>query len=152
MKGIHLFILLFVILILPGFAANAFATEDKPRIIVLTDIENEPDDAESLVRFLTYSNQFDVEGIIATTSVWLRDKTAEWRIYEILEAYEEVQPKLTLHEPGYPTYDALKAMTKVGIPIYGMKGVGEGQDSEGSEWIIQALKKEDPLWVTPIDF
>ncbi len=58
---------------------------NKPRVIVLTDIENEPDDAQSLVRFLTYSNQFDVEGIIATTSVWLRDKTAEWRIHEILE-------------------------------------------------------------------
>ena len=122
---------------------------EKPRIIVLTDIENEPDDAESMVRFLTYSNQFDVEGIIATTSVWLRNKTAEWRIHEILEAYKEVQPKLLEHEPGYPSFDELRSRTKVGIPKYGMKGVGEGQDSEGSDWIIQALKKEDPrpLWV-----
>lgn len=65
MKANRLFITLLLILTLPGLAANTFTPEDKPRIIVLTDIENEPDDAESLVRFLTYSNQFDVEGIIA---------------------------------------------------------------------------------------
>jgi len=28
----------------------------KFRVFVLTDIENEPDDAQSLVRFMTYSN------------------------------------------------------------------------------------------------
>jgi len=139
-------VFMLLLLILPVFAEGRV---EKPRVIVLTDIENEPDDAQSLVRFLSYSNQFDVEGIIATTSVWLRDKTAEWRIHEILEAYKEVQANLSLHEPGYPTYEALKALTKVGLPIYGMKGVGESQDSEGSEWIIQALKKDDkrPLWV-----
>ena len=40
-------------------------TSDKPRVLVLTDISNEPDDEESLVRFLVYSNEFDVEGLIA---------------------------------------------------------------------------------------
>lgn len=38
----------------------------KPRVFVLTDIENEPDDAMSLVRFLTYANHWDVEGLVAT--------------------------------------------------------------------------------------
>lgn len=38
----------------------------KPRVFVLTDIENEPDDAISLVRFLTYANHWDVEGLVAT--------------------------------------------------------------------------------------
>lgn len=28
----------------------------KQRVIVLTDIENEPDDTQSMIRFLTYSN------------------------------------------------------------------------------------------------
>jgi len=42
-------------------------------VLVLTDISNEPDDEESLVRFLVYSNEYDVEGLIATTSVWLKD-------------------------------------------------------------------------------
>jgi hypothetical protein len=61
-------------------AALSQAAPDKPRVFVLTDIENEPDDAQSMVRFLTYANQFDVEGLVATTSVHQRDKTAAWRI------------------------------------------------------------------------
>ena len=43
-------------------------TPEKRRVLVLTDIENEPDDTESMVRFLVYSNQWDIEGIVATTS------------------------------------------------------------------------------------
>jgi len=149
MKAFRIFSSLLFMLVLTAHAANATPVNHKPRVIILTDIENEPDDAQSLVRFLTYANQFDVEGIIATTSVWLKNKTAEWRIHEILEAYEDVQPNLVLHEKGYPTHQDLKALTKVGIPKYGMAGVGEGKDSEGSDWIIQAVKKEDPrpLWV-----
>ena len=34
----------------------------KPRVIVLTDITNEPDDEQSMVLFLCYTNEFDVEG------------------------------------------------------------------------------------------
>src|SRR5687768_9235849 len=43
--------------------------QPKARVVVLTDIGNEPDDAESFVRFLVYSNEYDVEGLVATTSV-----------------------------------------------------------------------------------
>ena len=60
-------------------AAGASAAE-KRRILILTDIENEPDDAQSLVRFLTYANQFDVEGLVATTSTHQKDRTAAQRI------------------------------------------------------------------------
>ena len=76
---------------------------DKPRVLVLTDIENEPDDAMSMVRFLTYSNQWDVEGLVATTSVHQKDKIAAGRIREIVEAYGKVRDNLETHEPGYPT-------------------------------------------------
>ena len=37
-------------------------TLEKPRGIVLADITNEPDDEQSMVRFLCYINEFDVEG------------------------------------------------------------------------------------------
>ncbi len=142
-------LLAIILLFLPLWQIQAAGNSDKPRVIVLTDIENEPDDAQSLVRFLTYSNHFDVEGFIATTSIWLQDKTAEWRIHEILDSYKEVQANLSLHETGYPDYEDLSGKVKVGIALYGMKGVGEGKDSEGSDWIIKALKNEDPrpLWV-----
>ena len=45
----------------------AFAQSEKARIIVTTDITNEPDDQESLVRLLAYANDFDIEGLIGST-------------------------------------------------------------------------------------
>jgi hypothetical protein len=100
---------LLVLLVLAGlgvFAAVAASAAPAPnakvRILILTDIENEPDDAQSMVRFLTYANQFDIEGLVATTSIHQRTKTAAWRIREIVEAYGKVQANLNLHEPGYP--------------------------------------------------
>lgn len=45
-------------------------SENKHRLIVLSDIEADPDDTQSFVRLLLYSNEIDIEGLIATTSVW----------------------------------------------------------------------------------
>ena len=138
---------LFVLLI-ACFTFTLQASE-KHRIIVLTDIENEPDDAMSLVRFLTYSNQWDVEGLIATTSVHQKREIATWRIKEILEAYGEVRDNLEKHEQGYPAKDYLMSVVKEGRSDYGMNAVGEGMDSQGSDWIIQNVDKDDsrPVWV-----
>ena len=128
---------------------SAQTSGQKQRIIVLTDIENEPDDAMSLVRFLTYSNQWDVEGLVATTSVHQQDEIATWRIFEILEAYGEVRDNLLKHEPGYPALDDLKSVVREGRKDYGMNAVGKGMDSPGSELIIEAVDRGDdrPVWV-----
>lgn len=129
--------------------AAPVAAADKPRVFVLTDIENEPDDAQSLVRFLTYANQFDIEGLVATTSVHQPRKTAAWRIREIVEAYGQVQPNLLLHEPGYPSAAQLLALITEGRADYGMQAVGQGMDSAGSDALIAAADRNDPrpLWV-----
>ncbi len=129
---------------------SGYCQPKKTRIIILTDIGNEPDDAQSLVRFLIYANQFDVEGIIATTSVWLKNETNEWRIHNIVDAYGKVRDNLEKHEQGFPTDAELKKKIKKGIPVFGMEGVGEGKNSEGSELIINMLDKNDPrpLWIT----
>ena len=87
------------------------ANTEKLRVVVLTDIENEPDDAMSLVRFLTYANQWDVEGLIATTSVHQKDEIATWRFHEIVDAYGQVQKTLSKHEKGYPTLRYLRSIT-----------------------------------------
>ena len=55
-------------------AARVDPYVEKQRVVVMTDIANEPDDQMSMVRFLVYSNQFDVEGLIATTSTWMKNK------------------------------------------------------------------------------
>jgi hypothetical protein len=43
----------------------------------------------------------------------------------------------------------LSNVVKKGLPVYGMEGVGKGNDSEGSGWIIKTLEKADnrPLWI-----
>ena len=127
----------------------ALATAEKVRIVVLTDIENEPDDAMSMVRLLTYANQFEVEGLIATTSVHQREKIAAGRIRQIVAAYGKVRDNLEKHEPGYPTADYLQSVIREGRPAYGMAAVGPGMDSPGSDLIIEVVDRDDPrpVWV-----
>jgi hypothetical protein len=122
----------------------------KHRVIVLTDITNEPDDEQSMVRFLLYSNHYEVEGLIATSSIHLQTKTREDRIKEIVDAYGKVRDNLNLHEPGFPTEAYLQSVIKAGIPKFGMEGVGPGMDTEGSECIIKAVDKNDsrPVWIS----
>lgn len=128
---------------------QAQTNNEKRRVLVLTDIENEPDDAQSMVRFLTYSNTWDVEGLVATTSIHQKKKIAAWRIKEIVNAYGKVRNNLLLHEKGYPDTTYLKSIIKESYPDFGMDAVGSGKDSEGSEWLIAAADKPDtrPLWV-----
>ncbi len=124
--------------------------QEKVRLFVLTDIENEPDDAQSMVRLLCYANHFEIEGLVATTSIWMQNEVADWRIHEIVDAYEKVKDNLEVHESGYPAAADLRAVIKKGISQFGMAGVGAGKDTEGSDWLIEALEKEDPrpLWVS----
>ena len=110
---------------------------EKNRVIILTDIEADPDDTQSLVRLLLYSNQIDIKGIIATTSCCLTSEVNPESIHKVIDAYGEVQPKLLKHETDFPDAKALAMIVKEGLPKYGMKGVGDGMDSEGSDWIIK---------------
>jgi hypothetical protein len=151
--GIAIFSLL-LIGIVSLFASNsaleATKSQSRHRMIVLTDIEADPDDAQTMVRLLLYCNLIDLEGLIATTSIHQRTMAAPESIHRILDAYEKVRDNLAQHEEGFPSADKLRALVKSGLPVYGMGGVGEGRDSEGSDWIIKVLDREDerPLWVT----
>jgi hypothetical protein len=121
----------------------------KPRVVVMTDIANEPDDQMSMVRFLVYANQFDVEGLIATTSTWMKNRVRPDVIQSLVDAYEQVQPNLAKHEPGFPSPAALRNVVTPGQPAYGMDAVGPDRMSPGAELIIRAADKSDarPLWV-----
>ena len=105
----------------------------RPRVVVMTDIGNEPDDQMSLVRFLLYSNQWDVEGLVATTSTWLKNGVRPDVVHSVLDAYEKVQPNLARHASGFPTAAALRALVAPGQEAYGMASVGEGKVSPGAE-------------------
>lgn len=145
MKALRLFA---SVLFLAGLALAA-AVAAKPRVFVLTDIENEPDDAMSMVRYLTYANHFDTEGLVATTSIHQKSRVAPARIRRIVEAYAKVRDNLEQHEPGFPTGEQLLAIVSEGLPRYGLEAVGAGHDSPGSEALIRAIDRDDPrpLWV-----
>ena len=125
-------------------------TNQKNRVIILTDIEADPDDTQSLVRLFLYSNQIQIKGLVATTSCWLQNRINPESIERVVQAFGEVQPNLLKHESGYPKAEELQALIKKGLPVYGMKGVGDGKDSEGSDWIIKVLEEKDdrPLWIS----
>jgi len=121
----------------------------RPRVLVLTDIANEPDDQMSMVRFLVYSNQFDVEGLVATTSTWMRNRVRPDVIESVIAAYAEVQPNLLKHAPGFPDATALRAVVAAGQSGFGMAAIPPGTTSQGADLIIRAGETQDPrpLWV-----
>jgi hypothetical protein len=124
--------------------------DTRARVLVLTDISNEPDDEEALVRFLVYSNEYDVEGLVATTSTHLRERTRLDLIRRQVEAYAKVRANLLVHAPGFPSVEHLLAVAKTGQPGYGMAAVGEGRTTDGSRLILEAADRTDerPLWVS----
>jgi hypothetical protein len=146
MKKLLILIFLLSVVLCRFLAAQE---QHKQRAIILTDIEADPDDTESMVRLMLYSNVIDIKGIIATTSVHQKRNIHPESIRRVIRAYGEVRANLLKHEAGFPSADALLKIVKEGIPEYGMRGVGEGKDSKGSEWIIKVLEEKDerPLWV-----
>jgi len=135
-------------------ATPAAARDDahvvRPRVFVLTDIANEPDDQMSLVRFLVYANHFDVEGLVATTSTWLRTGVRPDVLHGVLDAYAEVQPNLLRHASGFPSAADLKRLVAAGQPGYGLAATGPGKASAGSALLLAAMRRDDPrpLWVS----
>ncbi|MFS2217304.1 nucleoside hydrolase-like domain-containing protein [Telluria sp. Tellsp104] len=127
----------------------ALERDARQRLVVLTDIGGEPDDSESLVRLMLYSNQIDIEGLIATTSVWMKQASHPEAISTVIEAYGKVRPNLLLHEAGFPKPEILLKKLRTGQRHYGIEGIGKGKESDGSRLIVQALESDDPrpLWV-----
>ncbi|KAH8590794.1 hypothetical protein B0O99DRAFT_634136 [Bisporella sp. PMI_857] len=123
----------------------------KPRIFVLTDILNEPDDSESMVRYLLYSNEFDTKAFCATTSTWLRNGTHPEAIRQIITAYSKVTNNLNKHvhpKSQYPPAEQLLSLVTTGPTIYG-KAALSLPISEGALKLVTALEESpEPLWVT----
>src|SRR5215471_10085755 len=82
------------------------ATDDftgRPRAIILSDIGNEPDDQMSFVRLLLYSNEIDLQALVATTSTWQKNAVHPETMRTLVGAYGEVRDSLLLHAQGWPT-------------------------------------------------
>ena len=121
---------------------------DKVRVIVTSD--GEIDDECSMVRFLLYTNEWDVEGIVTSSSQyhwhghnWAGD---DW-LDPYLEAYSEVFPNLLLHDSAYPTPEYLKSVSFLG----NVDAEGEMDAiTPGSQHIVNVLLDESddrPVWL-----
>lgn len=149
--------------------------QTKPRIIITADPEL--DDANSLIRFLLYSTDYRVEGLIYASSQfhWTGDgkgtkrsvpgreynrfglnlcpcESYRWAkgerfIHDIVEAYEKVYSNLKVHDSDYPSPDLLKSKIRFG----NIEFDGDfSKDTPGSD-LIKALLLDDnmePLFVT----
>ena len=119
----------------------------KPKVIVTTDMGADPDDEQSMVRFLVQSNEFDVLGIITATGCWRTSQSTSnmnYYINPLLDAYESAYNNLKVHSPDYPTPAYLRSVSVLGNTAYGMAGVGSGKDSPGSIMIIAAVDAATP--------
>ena len=151
-----------LILILFLTCSAVCTAEPKPRLIILTDIGGDPDDQQSLIRLMLYSNEFDLEGLIATSAGTLGElPKADVRtdlVREIVEAYGQVRDNLALHAEGFPTVEHLRKLIKSGNKQRGKDAIGEEHDTEGSRWIIAAADRDDPrplniaIWGGQTDF
>lgn len=120
----------------------------KTRVIVTSD--GEIDDECSMVRFLLYSNEFDVDGIITSSSQyhWHGHKWAgdDW-LNPYLDAYEKVYPNLIRHDKNYPTPQHLRSVNFLGnVDLEGEMD----KITLGSEHIAKVLLDESdnrPIWL-----
>lgn len=121
----------------------------RARLFVLTDIGNEPDDQMSLVRLLLYANEIDIEGIVAVTSTWQKEKVSPEIVRGVIASYGEVVANLRLHAPGYPDESEIASRLTSGVPAYGLAAAEREPLSAGARALIDAADRPDPrpIWV-----
>jgi hypothetical protein len=148
---------------------NANVLLAQPRVVVSSDfppfdvipgganigpkhLRSDPDDIQSMIRFLLYSNQLEVEGLIASSAT-LANVADKRGILDVLHIYDRVDENLRQHDPAYPTADKLRSVTWVGRSnSYGRPAaeiIGRGMDSQASEAIISLIddaSDQRPVW------
>jgi hypothetical protein len=152
-----------IVMLLFSLSSFSQIKTSKPRTIVTTD--GEIDDVDSYIRLLLYSNEFNIEGLVYSSSMWhykgdgrgtkfisememtkkmygektdLRWPGVAW-MQDLIDAYEKVYPVLSTHADGFPAANYLRSLIKVGnIDFEGeMEKV-----TEGSEFIKNKLLDE----------
>jgi hypothetical protein len=122
-------------------------SNQKPRIVVMTDIGGDPDDRQSLVRFLLYCCDFEVEGLCTGFGHGHYKNTRPELIHEGIDAYSKVYENLLKHNKDYPSPEHLHSLVQDGYNG-DPHSVGPVMDSDASRWIAKALQKDDrrPVW------
>ena len=114
---------------------RSVSAPEKRRVIIETDAGGDPDDEQSLVRFLLYANEWDIEGIIANRPTARPGenlnpiRTGLGIVQQHLSAYGEVHHRLQAHAPGFPTKEYLWDRT---VPGYSTSDAGVKLSAAGS--------------------
>ncbi len=115
-------------------------TDTRLRLIIETDAGGDPDDEQSLVRFLLCANEWDIEGIIANRPATRRpenknpENTGLGIVRRLLDAYGQCRPGLVQHDARYPTKESLWQRT---VPGY-------NDTNDAVRLIVAAVDKDDP--------
>ena len=156
---------------------KAVPKAEKHRIVLLTDIGGDVDDMQSLTRFLMYADQYDIEGLIATSiRIFPNQKhrppdgdPQPRYLVDWVKAYGQVRDNLLKHSEGWPESEALLTMIRKGaktgrdgpfIIETGIAGkgsghfpldqlIGKGKDTGASMHIIEVVDRDDPrpIWI-----
>ena len=131
--------------LLPPSAVRAAETpETRLRLIVETDAGADPDDEQSLVRFLFYANEWDVEGIIANRREVRRPENHHRLdsgfaiVANFVDAYGQVYPRLREHDARFPRPETLRERTVAGY----------NDTDDAVRLIVAAVDRDDPrpIW------
>ena len=117
----------------------AIAASNRPRLIVMTDYFKDPDDKQSMIRFLTYSNEFEIEGLITTSLAFGDGSVRPELLREQIAEYAQVYPVLRQHgRPGYeyPEPSSLDRLVKPGADVVWGGYVGYFADPDGHVWEV----------------
>ena len=163
-------IMICMLLLMP-LTVLAAKNDLKPRLVVCTDIapaDVEPDDMESMVRLMAYADCFEIEALITSVGWNCDPYPTVWAEYltRVIEAYRQDVPKLMRrsgqkkflsigNENGrqrlgyWPSADYLKGRAVMGSIHGGIKSIGEGNDSPGSDLLIRLADEDDqrPIYV-----
>ncbi len=113
---------------------------ERLRYVIETDAGGDPDDEQSLVRFLLYANEWDVEGIIANRKQAREgenlnpERTGLGIVRRLIAAYGACYENIAQHALHYPSPEELLRRTVAGC-----------EDTEdGVNLILSAIDKDDP--------
>lgn len=126
--------------------ATAITTMDTGKVRTIITTDGEIDDNCSMIRYLLYTNEFELEGIVASASIFhyteKEGETFKDRTYnqKIIDAYAKVYKNLCLHADGYPTPEHL-----TGVNVNGnISRPGEmDTNTEGSELIKSCILDDE---------
>ncbi|WP_194776776.1 nucleoside hydrolase-like domain-containing protein [Pararhodonellum marinum] len=125
---------------------------DKIDILVDTDLGGDPDDIQSLFRLLHYSDYLQVKGIVSTPDV--DNPNHPWDTIPNVEVIKEWIKRIDLDYLRNLGYSELmseaEALEVVRAGVWGARQPGPGQQTEGTDYIIDLARQyspENPLWI-----